>query len=99
MAGGSEGMPLPTDELGTLYRSVNVALLVLALISVLMRCFVRIGMLKSFGVDDYWMLVATVRLFRLLAVDRAEPDVFCSDCELTTAGVIYQLQYGGLLEC
>jgi hypothetical protein len=39
---------------------VNVAFFTLAAISILLRCYVRIFMVKAFGVDDWLMLAASV---------------------------------------
>lgn len=41
---------------------VNVAFLTAALVSILLRCFVRVFMVKAFGVDDWLMVVAAVRI-------------------------------------
>ena len=40
-----------------------------AVIVVLLRCYVRIKMLKVFGIDDYIMLFATVSKLLLVLVD------------------------------
>ncbi|KAH6682206.1 hypothetical protein F5X68DRAFT_242835 [Plectosphaerella plurivora] len=39
---------------------VNVAFLAAALVSILLRCYVRVFMVKAFGVDDWLMIVAAV---------------------------------------
>lgn len=43
---------------------VNIAFLVAALVSILLRCYVRAFMVKAFGVDDWLMVVASVRFSR-----------------------------------
>jgi hypothetical protein len=40
--------------------AVNISALVLAVITMALRCFVRIRLLKAFGLDDWLMLAATV---------------------------------------
>ena len=42
-------------------RGVNIFFLVVTLISISLRCYVRLGMVKAFGMDDWLMLGATVR--------------------------------------
>jgi hypothetical protein len=39
---------------------VNIAFLATAIIANLLRCFVRVRMVKAFGVDDWLMVGATV---------------------------------------
>ncbi|KAI0098555.1 hypothetical protein GGR51DRAFT_538178 [Nemania sp. FL0031] len=51
-----------SDELSTLFSGVNIAIFILAFISVSLRCYVRIGLTNAFGADDYWML-ATLASF------------------------------------
>ncbi|KAI1824101.1 hypothetical protein F4861DRAFT_539276 [Xylaria intraflava] len=46
-----------SDSIGGVFKGVNIFLISLAAISVLLRCYVRIGMINSFGADDFWMLV------------------------------------------
>jgi hypothetical protein len=45
---------------------VCVALTVLAVAATLLRCYVRIFMLKTFGADD-WVIVFSVVSYRLVA--------------------------------
>ncbi|KAJ8125213.1 hypothetical protein O1611_g8425 [Lasiodiplodia mahajangana] len=51
-----------SDELSTLFSGVNIAIFIIAFISVALRCYVRIGITNAFGADDYWML-ATLASF------------------------------------
>ncbi|KAI1130276.1 hypothetical protein F5Y10DRAFT_236215 [Nemania abortiva] len=46
-----------SDELSTLFSGVNIAIFILAFVSVSLRCYVRIGITNAFGADDCWMLV------------------------------------------
>lgn len=40
---------------------VNIPFLVFAVVSVLLRCYVRVHLVKGFSWDDLMMLIATVR--------------------------------------
>ena len=42
--------------------AVDVAFMSAALLANLLRCYVRISMVKAFGVDDWLMAFATVRI-------------------------------------
>ncbi|KAI1433479.1 hypothetical protein GGR50DRAFT_705393 [Xylaria sp. CBS 124048] len=55
-------MSSDSDEISGLFIGVNIALFVLAVVSVSLRCYVRLGITRSFGPDDYWML-ATLASF------------------------------------
>ncbi|PNH44913.1 hypothetical protein VD0004_g2861 [Verticillium dahliae] len=48
------------ENRGPTLQAVAVSLLVAAIISILLRCYVRIFLIKNFGVDDYFMVVAMV---------------------------------------
>ncbi|CRK40608.1 hypothetical protein BN1723_004857 [Verticillium longisporum] len=48
------------ENRGPTLQAVAVSLLVAAIISILLRCYVRIFLIKNFGVDDYFMGVAMV---------------------------------------
>jgi hypothetical protein len=52
--------PLPTDSRATPLAAVNIAAVSLAAVVTALRCFVRIRLLKAFGVDDYLMVAAMV---------------------------------------
>jgi hypothetical protein len=47
---------------------VNIAFLATAIIANLLRCFVRVRMVKAFGVDDWLMVGATVSDTEYLAL-------------------------------
>jgi hypothetical protein len=49
---------------------VNVAFLAAALVSILLRCYVRVFMVKAFGVDDWLMVVAAVSPMPVAEVPR-----------------------------
>lgn len=49
------------DNQGPLLDAIITALLVLALLSFFLRCYVRIRINKSFGIDDYVATAAMVR--------------------------------------
>lgn len=51
--------PNPIDNRGPLLRIVTITLLVLAVTSFSMRTYVRVCMVKSFGLDDCLMTLAT----------------------------------------
>lgn len=51
--------PVPTR--GPELLAVDVAFMVTAIIAYLLRCYVRLRMVKAFGRDDYLMGAATVR--------------------------------------
>jgi hypothetical protein len=55
-------MPPPISHRGSQLAAVNITGLTLAVIVTSLRCYVRGRMLKAFGVDDWLMLAATVRL-------------------------------------
>ena len=72
MAPAPPGPPLPTDAATLAYQAAHkhenrgpelvailVALLVLSFISVALRCYVRIRMIKAFAIDD-WLTVGTL---------------------------------------
>ncbi|KAH7150212.1 hypothetical protein B0J13DRAFT_285537 [Dactylonectria estremocensis] len=63
------------ENRGPLLMAINLTFLSLALVCIVLRCFVRVFMVKAFGKDDWLMLVGTV-FFTLYAS--------CS-----TAGVTY----------
>jgi hypothetical protein len=42
-------------------QAVGYVLLILAFITLTLRCYVRVFLVKSFGLDDWAMLVAMVR--------------------------------------
>ena len=46
--------------------AVDIAFLVTALIANILRCYVRMSMVKGFGVDDWLMAFATVRRFTMV---------------------------------
>ncbi|KXJ91809.1 hypothetical protein Micbo1qcDRAFT_57932 [Microdochium bolleyi] len=41
-------------------RAVNIFFLTITLVSMALRCYVRIGMVKAFGTDDWLMVLATI---------------------------------------
>jgi hypothetical protein len=51
------------DNRGTLIAAVGILFLVLTWVAVSLRCYVRIFMIKSFGLDDWLSAAALVRLF------------------------------------
>jgi hypothetical protein len=53
-------MSLPTDSRATELTAVNIAAVSLAAVVTGLRCFVRIRLLKAFGIDDYLMVAAMV---------------------------------------
>ena len=40
--------------------AVNIAFVTTAVLACLLRCFVRVRMVKAFGLDDWLMVIATV---------------------------------------
>lgn len=52
---------LPDDNRATSIMAVNGAGIVLAITATILRCFVRIRLIKAFGVDDWLMAGAAVR--------------------------------------
>lgn len=48
------------DSRATPLAAVNIAAVTLAAIITALRCFVRIRLLKAFGLDDYLMVAAMV---------------------------------------
>jgi len=50
---------------------VNIAFLAAAIIANLLRCIVRVKMVKAFGVDDWLMVGATVSDTELIVLLRA----------------------------
>ena len=51
------------DSRGLLIASIGILFLVLTWVAVSLRCYVRIFMIKSFGLDDWLSVAALVRLF------------------------------------
>jgi len=41
--------------------AVNIAFVTTAILACLLRCYVRLFMVKAFGRDDWLMVIATVR--------------------------------------
>lgn len=52
---------LPNDTIAPMILGISGMLTGLAFLIVLSRCYVRLAMLKVFGVDDWIMLFAMVR--------------------------------------
>jgi len=50
------------DNRGPLIAAVGILFLVLTWVAVSLRCYVRIFMIKSFGLDDWLSVAALVRL-------------------------------------
>jgi hypothetical protein len=50
------------DDRGPLIAAVGILFLVLTWVAVTLRCYVRIFMIKSFGLDDWLSAAALVRL-------------------------------------
>jgi hypothetical protein len=50
------------DDHGQLIAAVGILFLVLTWVAVTSRCYVRIFMIKSFGLDDWLSVAALVRL-------------------------------------
>ncbi|KAM0321798.1 hypothetical protein ACHAQA_009895 [Verticillium albo-atrum] len=48
------------ENRGPTLQAVAISLLVAAIISILLRCYVRVVLIKNFGVDDYFMAAAMV---------------------------------------
>ncbi|KAM0284649.1 hypothetical protein ACHAQH_001802 [Verticillium albo-atrum] len=48
------------ENRGPTLQAVAITLLVAAIVSILLRCYVRIFLIKNFGVDDYFMVTAMV---------------------------------------
>jgi len=46
---------------GPQLKAVNIFFLVVTLVAILLRGYVRLAMVKAFGIDDYLMVLATVR--------------------------------------
>ena len=53
---------MPHDNHAIVMRAVILVLIVLSWPAVLLRCYVRIFMVKKFGVDDWLMIPALVSL-------------------------------------
>jgi hypothetical protein len=76
--------------------AVTIAFLVLAWVTVGLRCFTRLKIIKAFGLDDYLIVVSLVsiafpglmqhKLGHLLTISQLVFTVFCS-CQL--AGIHY----------
>lgn len=45
---------------GPQLKAINIFFLVVTLVAILLRSYVRLAMVKAFGVDDYLMVLATV---------------------------------------
>lgn len=54
-------MSSDVESRATPLAAVNIAAVTLAAIITALRCFVRIRLLKAFGIDDYLMVAAMVR--------------------------------------
>ena len=67
-----DGDPVPDkmehneSNLGPLLLGINITAVILAGITCLLRCYVRLFMLKAFGLDDWLMVVSTVRTTKLV---------------------------------
>ncbi|KAL6408455.1 hypothetical protein AUP68_08312 [Ilyonectria robusta] len=53
-------MAATIEDRGPQLLAVNVTFLTAALISIILRCYVRWFMVKAFGKDDWLMLIGTV---------------------------------------
>jgi hypothetical protein len=56
------GMSEPVPDRGVDLHAVNVSFLLAAMIATVLRCYTRIVIVRAFGLDDWAMLFATVRL-------------------------------------
>ena len=52
----------PIENRGPELLGVNITFVTLASIAVLLRGYVRLGMVKAFGIDDWFMVAAAVSL-------------------------------------
>lgn len=59
---GLAGTSLPDENKGPVILGVVVSTTVIAFIIVCMRFYVRIGMIRAVGADDYFILAALVCL-------------------------------------
>jgi hypothetical protein len=58
------------ENRGPELEAVCVVLLATAVVAVALRCYTRVGIVKAFGLDDWTMLFATVRVY-LVVVSQA----------------------------
>lgn len=58
------------NPLGTAIFIVQVVFLALAWITFLIRAFVKVALLKKVQIDDYVMLLAVVRIMKILSYSR-----------------------------
>lgn len=54
------------SNLGPLLLGINITAVIIAGITCLLRCYVRFFMLKAFGLDDWLMVISTVRTTKLV---------------------------------
>jgi hypothetical protein len=54
------------SNLGPVLLGINITAVILAGITCLLRCYVRLFMLKAFGLDDWLMVISTVRTTKLV---------------------------------
>jgi hypothetical protein len=67
----SSSASFPRDhDNGPAVNGVTWSFLTLAVVSVILRCYVRIFMIKSFGYDDILIVVTLVIMFFLLFPDQ-----------------------------
>lgn len=64
--GTPEKMEHNESNLGPLLLGMNITGAILAGITCLLRCYVRLFMLKAFGLDDWLMVISTVRTTKLV---------------------------------
>ena len=55
-----------TPNLGPLIIGINSTAVIIAGITCLLRCYVRLILIKAFGLDDYLMVTATVHTTQLI---------------------------------
>jgi type IV secretory pathway TrbD component len=51
---------------GPLLLGINITAVILAGITCLLRCYVRLFTIKAFGLDDWLMVISTVRTNKLI---------------------------------
>jgi hypothetical protein len=68
------------ENRGPQLLGVDVFFIILALITTLLRCYVRIFMVKSWGKEDWFMLAATVGHILLSRARIIELNNYTTDC-------------------
>jgi hypothetical protein len=68
-----ENMADDKPNLGPLLIGINSTAVIIAGITCVLRCYVRLVLIKAFGLDDWLMVVSTVRINKLRCCMQATP--------------------------